>query len=47
MKRRRPLEGVRIPLPRQRGGVVESKKVYKRKPRTERPLAQHEIEGYV
>jgi hypothetical protein len=33
---RRRLRGVRIPLPRQKPSVVESKKVYKRRPRTQR-----------
>jgi hypothetical protein len=33
---KRKLRGVRIPLPRQRGGVVESKKLYRRRPRTPR-----------
>jgi hypothetical protein len=35
-KKRKPLAGVRLPLPRQRGGVHVPKTVYRRKPRTPR-----------
>ncbi len=33
-KKKKPLKGVRIPLPRQRGGIHVPKTAYRRKPRT-------------
>jgi hypothetical protein len=39
-KKRKPLKGVRIPLPRQRGGVHVPKTAYRRKPRTPKAEAE-------
>ncbi len=39
-ERKRPLRGVRLPLPRQRGGIHEPKTAYRRKPRTPKADAE-------